>query len=120
VGDNINGQIFDAISEDTNVDSPTRIALIGRRTKIISDNLIYSTALAQERSDYELQNYISLMESVDLSTIVIDIIEGDDIVTIIDSGNGLIGDRYLVKSVSFPLANGQDMKLSVWKARSLS
>jgi hypothetical protein len=121
IGDNISGNIATGLAQDTSVTSPTRISLIGTRSVVITDELIYNDILAQERADWELvNNYISLAESIDITALPIDIIEGDHIITITDSGNGLIGDRYLVKSGSFPLTNGQDMKLSVWKTRSLS
>jgi hypothetical protein len=121
IGDNILGEIFDGLAEDTNATSPTRINLIGRRTKVIIDNLIYSDVLCQGRAEYELERLIAEYESADINSIPIDIIEEGKIITIGDDANGLVDtDRFLVQSINFPFRNGDDMSLGVWKVRSLS
>ena len=117
-GDNINGQLFRAVAQDNNAQSPTRVSLIGKRVDVITDDLIYTTSLAQQRADYELQKAIALIESVNMNSIPIDIIEGGNIITIFDESNGLYADRFLVNSVNFPLVNDGEMKLNVWKTRS--
>ncbi len=119
-GDNINGELFRSVAEDTNPESPTRIDLLGKRTKIVNDDLIYSFELAEARAEWELQQVIMLNESVDIRFMPIDIINEDSVILINDSGIGLSGDRYLVQSVSFPLAYDGEQSLSVWKARSFS
>jgi hypothetical protein len=120
IGSNVNGLTYSAIASDTNVSSSTRIALIGKRTFVVEDDLISSTPLCQARADYELQKAIQILESVDAESVPIDIIEGDSVVTVSDSGLGTSGDRYLVKSVSFPLLNTGTMTMNLWKARSFS
>jgi len=120
IGANVAGSIYRATASDNNITSPTRIGLIGKRSLVIIDDLIYSTDLAQQRANYELQKAIQVLESVDVECVPIDMIEGDSIITISDNGLGVSGDRYLVRSVSFPLLNTGGMSLSVWLARSFS
>lgn len=120
VGDNINGEIFDAVAQDTNPTSPTRIDLIGKRTLVITDDLIYTTDLAQQRADYELRKAIAMYESVNIRCVPIDIINEGDVITITDDSNGLNGDRFIVQSITFPLKNGDEMQMSVWKTREFS
>jgi flagellar hook assembly protein FlgD len=120
IGDNINGTLVKATASDTNVSSTTRIALIGKRTKVIEDANIYNATLAQDRADYELQKAISLIENIDMQCIPIDTIEGENVITITDDSIDLTADRYLVKSVSFPLTVDGSQQMSCWKARSLT
>jgi hypothetical protein len=119
IGDNINGDIFSAIAQDANALSPTRVSLIGKKVKVIRDDLIYTDLLAQQRADYELKKRIALFESVDFSAIPVDIINEGNIVTIDDSSNNLHGDRYIVQSVSFPLNFNGEMNITMWKNRDL-
>jgi hypothetical protein len=120
VGDNINGSIVRGEASDTNVSSPTRIALIGTKTKVIEDDLISSTPLATQRAEYELQLSISLVETTDMTVLPIDIISAGDIITITDLISDLNADRFLVKSLSFPLTIDSDMRMNCWKGRTLT
>lgn len=120
IGDNVNGLLYRATAGDTNPTSPTRIDLIGKRTKVIIDDLIYSTELAQARANYELLQAIMLNESVDIRSIPIDVIGEDTVITISDTSAGLNTDRFLVQSVSFPFNYDGEMTASVWLVRSLS
>jgi hypothetical protein len=117
-GDSINFAQIKATASDTNALSDTRVALIGKRTRIVEDSNIYTQQLADDRAAYELQQSIALIETVNMDSIPVDIIEGDNIITITDSSLGLSAERYLVKSVTFPLTN-DGMQLSLWKSRSL-
>jgi len=119
-GDNIAGTLVTATASDTAVDSPTAVALIGERVLVIEDTNIYNISLAADRASFELQKSISMIETINMNAIVVDIIYPDDVITITDSAISLTGDRYLVKSVSFPLTTDGTMSLSLWKQRSLS
>lgn len=119
IGANVNGQIYKGEASDTNIASSTRIDLIGKRALVITDDNIYSNALALERANFELQKAIQVIESVNAESIPIDVIEGDSLITITDSSAGFDNSRYLVKTVTFPLLNDGNMSMSVWNARSL-
>jgi hypothetical protein len=118
IGSNVNGLTYKATASDNNSESSTRISLIGKRALVITDDVIYSTSLAQQRANYELQKAMQVIETVNAESIPIDIIEGDNIITYTDSGNGFNNSRFLVKSVSFPLMNDGNMTLNLWNARS--
>ena len=120
IGDNYNALTYSAIAEDTNVDSPTRVALIGKRVKVIEDANIYSDSLASRCANYELEKSISLIEQINMSSIPVDVIETDNVITITDTALELSTERYLVKSLSFPLTTEGSQSLSLWRARSLS
>ena len=120
IGDNINGSTVRAVSSDTNINSPTRISKIGKKTLVINDNLIYNNDLAQQRADAELQKSISLVETTNISSIPIDFLEGGQIITITDTSSDLNGDRFLIKNISFPLITQGDMSMQAWKGRLLT
>lgn len=119
-GDNINGELFSAIAQDTNATSPTRVALIGKRVKVLTFDLLYSDNLCQQRADYELQQGIMIFESVDAVSIPVDIIEGGSVVTITANSLGLNGDRFLINSINIPLSYDSNMSLNIWKTRELT
>lgn len=120
IGSNINGSIVRATATDTNSSSPTRIALIGRKAKVIEDDLISTTPLAQQRADAELQAAISLVEVTDIDTMPIDILEGGQIITVDDDASGMNETRFLIKSISFPLNVDSNMTMNCWKGRTLT
>jgi hypothetical protein len=115
IGDNINGATVRATATDNS--ETTGINVVGVKTKVINDSLIYNNSLAQERADAELQKSISIVESLDMNVVPVDIIEGGSIITITDTSSDLDGDRFLVKSVSFPLVVQSEMNISAWKGR---
>jgi hypothetical protein len=117
-GSNINGQIFKGLAEDTNSTSSTRIALIGKRALVITDENIYSDALAQTRAEFELAKAIQVVESISSEAIPVDSINPDDVITLIDPASGT-NDRYLIQSIGFPLLNTSSMQIQIWNARSL-
>lgn len=114
------GEIYDAISEDTDANSPTRTSLIGERTKLIEDDIIYSTDLSQQRADWEKQQAISIYESTDMKCIPVDILDVDNVCSVFDTSLDLNGDRLLLQSINLPLRQTTSQSLKVWKIRSLS
>lgn len=120
-GMNVNGTIYQATSQDTNPSSSTRVALIGEKTMVITDDLIPSNTLCQTRADYELQKSIQILESIDVECVPVDLVEaGTSVITISDSNMGVTNQRYIVNSVNFPLMNGSNMSMNVWAARSFN
>ena len=125
VGDSIEGTIYDYTASDTDSNSPTFTGTapdytdgIGRRVKVIYDDLIYSESLAEDRANYELEQAIQIYESVPTKTGCVDLINEDNIITITDSSLGLDEDRFLVQSINFPIRQNRPMDLNVWKVRS--
>jgi hypothetical protein len=120
IGDNINGSLVSESASDTNIFSPTRIDLIGERSETIVDTIIYTNVLAQDRANYELKKSIILQESVDEDSLIIPHLQEGDIVTILDTSNGLNRNKYTVQSINIPLLNQEKMTISAWKSRSIT
>jgi len=120
IGDSYAGATVRYTAEDNGVDSSTSIAKIGRRPLTIEDSLISSTPLAQARAEFELQKSISLVETLDMSAMPVDVIDSSNIITVTDSGSGLSSTRFLVKNVNFPLNIDANMTMQCWKGRSLT
>ena len=120
IGNNINAPTnIKAIAENDGtgkyLNSPTQVSLIGKKVSVITDQLISTGVLAQARADYELEIATSLVETVNMESVPIDILDVDQVITVTDSSNGLNTDRYLVKNISFPLLNTGNQTLNVWK-----
>ena len=121
IGDSVNGITYRAVATDTSTGNGTSVAELGVKvTKVIEDSLIYSTPLAQERADAELAIAVLSSESVDLSTVHVDILEGDDIITLKNTELGIdTVRRYKVESISFPLFVTGEMGVSASRERVL-
>jgi hypothetical protein len=117
IGQVINGATVRATAVDTSSDLGIASS-IGECVLVVEDDLIYNNTLAQERANYELQNAISTVSSVDMNAIPVDIIDGSNIISAYDTQADLT-DRYLVKSLTFPLVNNNNMTLNVWKGREI-
>lgn len=118
-GDNINFSTVKGIAEDTNIFSPFSIGKIGRVPHIISDDLINTVDLANQRAEYELKKLITLQESGNIKSLPIDIINEGDVITIEDKNNDFHRDRYQVQDISENLRSNGEMTLNVWKERGL-
>jgi hypothetical protein len=66
IGASINGNIATGKASNTNLQSDTRIQLIGEKVKPIEDSNIPTDDLAQQRSEYELKRAISVQKSIDI------------------------------------------------------
>jgi hypothetical protein len=119
IGSSINGATVRGTASDTNATSPTRIALIGKKTKVIEDDLISTVDLANQRASGELLSAISLVEVTDVDCMPVDILQAGQICTITDINSDLDNTRFLIKSISFPLGIDGQQSMSCWKGRSL-
>jgi len=119
ISDNVGGSLYRSVVSDVNPFSSTRVSLIGDRRFEIKDNLIYSQPLNDQRCIYELQKKIILQEEVTMECINNELINEGDIITILDSNNGLIRDRYYVQSVNFSAFDKSNQSISAWKTRAI-
>ena len=117
-GDNINGSIAFAIASNDNIFSDTYVGKIGKRTEAIQDEIITTDPLALIRAEYQVQLNTQIQETADLQTLPIDIIDEGDIIILNDPENDFNRDRYVVNTINYPLANGQEMSTNLMKARS--
>ena len=119
VGDNVNGEIFDATAEDRSTQSDTSINVVGDLVTVIEDPIIYTTALAQERADYELKRLNALQSSLNISSIPLYHLDVDKVISVTDSRLGLDDARFLIESFSLPLIPGEIMNISVVRSAEL-
>jgi len=114
IGDNINGEIFDAKVQNNNLLSDVSIPNVGfERVKVINDANIYSDALAIERAKYELKLATALQSSISITCVSMFHLEVDSVITINDSSIGLLGARYLINGFRIPLNIGGSMSLDI-------
>lgn len=119
-GDVVGGDVAIGYSEDKDVFSPTNVDSIPKRVFVLEDTIIQDDAKAQERADYELKKYIQLWESVDISSVPIDNINVDEIITNTDKFLKSENKRFKVTSVSLPIMKNSTMNISCWKTRNIT
>ena len=120
IGDNINGAIYDAVAENTNLQSPTRTQLIGEKLEIIEDSNIYTTALAQDRADYELKRKIAVYSGVSIESAIIFHLDVDKVITLTEDKLKFDKERFLIENINIPLGNSASrMTIDVVKTSDL-
>lgn len=119
--ENVNSStIYVGHAQNTDINSPISIPNTYTKTKVISDNLIYSTELSNARANYELLQAQALVMTDNMKSLPIDLIDVDQIISITDPALNLDNDRFIVQKISFPLTNADsDMTLTVTQTRNL-
>lgn len=112
VGDNINNEIFSAMSKNNNPSSPLCIARIGRRIEYINDSSIYSDDLAQQRADYELRKFGILKTMMTITVSYNPLLFVNNLITITDGYYKLERARFLIQSISYTIGEQCQMTLS--------
>lgn len=112
VGDNVNNDIFSAISKNTNPASPLCIGLIGRRVLYINDSNIYNDSLAQQRANYELRRQGLLKVSMTIEVAFNPLLFVNNIITITDSHYDLERARFLIQSISYSIGSQSKMTIT--------
>ena len=112
VGDNINNEIFSAMSQNTNPASPLCIQRIGRRIEYINDSNIYSDDLAQQRADYELRKYGILKTTMSINVSFNPLLFVNNLINITDGYYGLKREKFLIQSISYTIGNECQMTIS--------
>lgn len=112
VGDNVNNDIFSAISKNTNPASPLCIGLIGRRVLYINDSNIYNDSLAQQRANYELRRQGLLKVSMTIEVAFNPLLFVNNVITITDSHYDLERVRFLIQSISYSIGSQSKMTIT--------
>ena len=121
IGDSVNDVTVRAVATDNSTGRGFGVSEIGVITRVISDSLIYNISLAQQRADAELNLGVLSPESIDLSIIHVDILEGEHIIELTNEKLGITTpQRYKIGSLSFPLMVSGDMSVSASRERTLS
>ena len=114
IGDNINGEIFDARAENNDLTSPTSISKIGYKVaQPIRDNLINTTPLAQLRADYELRQVNILQSIITVKNVPVFHLDVDKVVSFTDDNYNIDRERFLIDSISIPLDGQNSMSVTV-------
>ena len=111
VGDNINNEIFSAVSKNNNPLSPLCIEKIGRRIEYINDSDIYSDSLAKQRADYELRKYGILKTILNIQVSFNPMLFVNNMITITDDYYGFNRERFIIQSISYNI--GDDCRMSI-------
>lgn len=119
IGDNINGNLATGIAENNNPFSPTRIAKIGRKTKVITDNNINTDALSLERSQYELKKISILQSLVKLQSTFMAHLDVDQCIDITDDYYNFKNQRFLIQSLNIPLTTKSNISIDASNIRDL-
>lgn len=112
-GANINGSIVNTTAKNVNPKSPTNISVFEPTMCRIVDENISSTSSAQARANYELFKRSLLPLSVTFNTMVVPMIDVDEVVSITDSYYKFRQTRFLINSISIPISTVPKMKMSV-------
>jgi hypothetical protein len=103
-GANINGVLMDATAKNTNIKSPTNIAVWEPKTFRIHDENIPSFDLAQKRADYELFKKSLLQFDISFDTIFLPHLDVNQVVTITSDFLNFNKTRCLITNISIPLS----------------
>lgn len=112
VGDNINNEIFSAMSKNENPVSPLCIQRIGRRINYINDTNIYSDSLAQQRADYELRKVSILKTTVSVNVAFNPLLFVNNLISMTDKHYGYDRDKFLIQSITYTIGNENQMSIS--------
>lgn len=121
VGANINGHVCRGEALNTNPASPICVSRIGDRVgEVINDSNITTDFIAQERADYELRQHLVIETSVPLDVAFNPFLSVNNVITISDSFFGLSQERFLLKSISFPISFSPTVSLQASNIRNLN
>ena len=121
VGANINGYLCKGIAENTNPNSLYNInGDFGVKSVKITDNLIPSNKMCEERAKYELKKYTQNYISISFQSVWIPFLEPGDIVRWSKKEWGIDNKEFVINSISLPL-NGKDpMSISITNLDEIS
>lgn len=112
-GANINGSIVDVTVKNTNPKSPTNVTIFESTPCRIVDENITDHSSAVARANYELFKRSLIPLAVDFNSIIIPMLDVDEVISITDKYYRLKGTRFLINSISIPISSISKMKMSV-------
>lgn len=112
-GANINGSIVDVTVKNTNPKSPTNITIFEPTPCRIVDENIADHLSAIARANYELFKRSLIPLAVDFNSMIIPMLDVDEVISITDKYYHLKGTRFLINSISIPISSISKMKMSV-------
>lgn len=112
-GANINGDIINVRVENSNPKSPTNITLFEPTICKIVDENISKIGSAYLRADYELFKRSLLPISINLSTVLIPMLNVNNVVTINDTYCGLVNAKFLINSITIPIKGAAKTSMTI-------
>lgn len=113
IGANVNGQIFDALVENNDLQSSSSIPNVGfRRVLVITDENIYSDVLALARAKYELKRVTNLLIEQQIVCVPLYHIDVDYVLELTAEKLKLDKDRFLINSIDMPLGTSGEMTIN--------
>ena len=120
VGTNINGVLCKGTAENTNPASNYNVkSSFGVRAKKITDDLIYSNMLCQERARYELKKFAQNYATINFSSNYIPHLEPGDIIRWTYEPWNIEQEEFLINTISIPFDNNSLMSLSCTNLKEL-
>ena len=104
-GANINGDIINVKVENTNPKSPTNVTLFEPTILKITDENISDIGSAYTRANYELFKTSLLNISQNFSTVLMPMLDVNEVITINDSYCKLNNSRFLITSIDIPISS---------------
>jgi hypothetical protein len=120
IGDNIDGNIATGKATNTNLLSSTRTQLIGKRTKVIEDSIIYTDNLALQRANYELKRLVMLQSKSIIKSTPMYHLDVNKIITLTDDYYDFDKERFLIQSINIPFSLGSQIDIDVVNAVELT
>lgn len=104
VGANSNGDmIYVGEAINTNPQSPTRVSIIGTKRYYLEDSNIYSTDLALQRAEYELNKLSILQNTINIKSSFMIHLDVNNCISITDDYFDYFDDRFLIQSINIPI-----------------
>ena len=114
IGANINGSLVKATVENTNPMSNYNVnSDFGVKAKKITDDLLYSNYLCEERARYEMKKTMQNYATINLQCIYIPHLEPGDIVRWTYEPWGIEQEEFIVNTVSVPINPKENMSISL-------
>ena len=96
-----------------NVESPFHENEIGVKKTVITENSYGTIQQCDSRARYELFKMSNFQEKIDISSLPIYFLDGNDIIEVMSS-NGKLS-KYVIESIGFGLGIGDEMSISAYK-----
>ena len=120
IGSNISGTTYEAVVQNQNLQSPTRVQLIGEIVDIIEDPNIPSIEYAQYRGEYELKRQMMTASSVTIDSIFIPHLDVDKIGLLTEPNFDLSEERFLISDINWTFGlNGGEGTVNMSKTSDL-
>ena len=104
IGNNPASQMFETILKNTDSYSPTRVGLIGERTKYVESSFCYSQARTEDFAKYLLRKYSIMQLAINFNSILIPHLEVNNVITIKDEYYDYKTQKFIIQDLTIPIS----------------